>query len=123
MAVDKSLLSGSTSMLLLGLLQEREMYGYEMLETLGERSQNVFSLKAGTLYPLLHTLESQGLVVSEERPVIGERVRKYYRITPKGSKALTDKKSEWSTFTAAVNRVIEGHAMEGGARCAKACGA
>ena len=58
--LDKSLLSGSTTLLLLQLLSEREMYGYEMIETLRDRSQNVFELKAGTLYPLLHGLEEKG---------------------------------------------------------------
>ena len=60
MAVEKSLLSGSTAMLILKLLEEKEMYGYEMIETLRERSENVFELKAGTLYPLLHSLEENG---------------------------------------------------------------
>ena len=59
MAVDKSLVSGSTGMLLLKLLSEKDMYGYEMIETLRERSQNVFELKAGTLYPLLHAMEEE----------------------------------------------------------------
>ena len=59
---DKSLLSGSTTLLLLQLLSEREMYGYEMIETLRDRSQNVFELKAGTLYPLLHGLEEKGFL-------------------------------------------------------------
>ena len=57
MSVDKTLLSGSTAMLLLKLLSEKDMYGYEMIETLRQRSQNVFELKAGTLYPLLHQME------------------------------------------------------------------
>ena len=48
MAVDKSLVSGSTSMLILKLLSEKDMYGYEMIETLREKSENVFELKAGT---------------------------------------------------------------------------
>ena len=60
MPIDKSLLSGSTTMLLLKLLSEKDMYGYEMIETLQKRSQNVFVLKAGTLYPLLHSLEEKG---------------------------------------------------------------
>ena len=67
MAVDKSLLSGSNSMLLMKLLEEKDMYGYEMIETLRERSMNVFSLKAGTLYPILHKLEEQGYVETYER--------------------------------------------------------
>ena len=54
MAIDKMLIAGSTGMMLLKLLSEKDMYGYEMIETLRERSQNVFELKAGTLYPLLH---------------------------------------------------------------------
>lgn len=56
MAIDKSLMAGSLSMLILKLLSEKDMYGYEMIDTLRSRSQNVFELKAGTLYPLLHGL-------------------------------------------------------------------
>ena len=51
MAIDKSLVSGSTSMLILRLLEEKDMYGYEMIEELRRKSENVFELKAGTLYP------------------------------------------------------------------------
>ena len=51
-------------MMLLKLLSEKDMYGYEMIETLRQRSQNVFELKAGTLYPLLHNLEAKGYLSS-----------------------------------------------------------
>ncbi len=51
MAVDKSLVSGSTTMLVLKLLEEKDMYGYEMIDTLRGKSKNVFELKAGTLLP------------------------------------------------------------------------
>ena len=61
MAVDRSLVSGSTTMLLLKLLSEKDMYGYEMIETLREKSQNVFELKAGTLYPLLHGMKIRNI--------------------------------------------------------------
>ena len=54
MAIDRSLVSGSMGMLILRLLSEKDMYGYEMIDTLKKRSENVFELKAGTLYPLLH---------------------------------------------------------------------
>ena len=64
MAIDKSLISGSTSMLLLRLLEEQDMYGYEMIETLQKKSNNVFVLKAGTLYPLLHALEGKNYLTS-----------------------------------------------------------
>ena len=59
MAIDRSLVSGSMGMLILRLLSEKDMYGYEMIDTLKKRSENVFELKAGTLYPLLHGLEEK----------------------------------------------------------------
>ena len=105
MSIDKSLLSGSTAMLLLKLLSGRDMYGYEMIETLRERSQNVFELKAGTLYPLLHSLEAKGLLAVYEKEVTG-KVRKYYSITKQGRKHLSEKQEEWNTYTRAVVNVL-----------------
>ena len=67
MAIDRSLVSGSTSMLILKLLEGKDMYGYEMIEALREKSNNVFELKAGTLYPLLHGMEEKGYLGSYGR--------------------------------------------------------
>ena len=105
MAIDKMLIAGSTSMMLLKLLSEKDMYGYEMIETLRERSQNVFELKAGTLYPLLHSLESKGLVTSYEEEAVG-KMRKYYHITKNGKKVLKDKTEEWTLYRDAVTNVL-----------------
>lgn len=105
MAIDRSLSSGSTPMLLLKLLSEKDMYGYEMIETLRERSQNVFEMKAGTLYPLLHTLEEKGLLTVYEQEVNG-KVRKYYSITKEGRKTLEQKQEEWKEYSQAVANVL-----------------
>lgn len=105
MAVDKSLISGSTSMLLLRLLSEKDMYGYEMIETLRARSENVFELKAGTLYPLLHQMEGKALLTSYEEESAG-KARKYYSITKEGRKQLIQKEAEWKTYSSAVTRVL-----------------
>ena len=59
MPVDKALLSGSTAMLILSIIENEDMYGYQMIETLREKSNNIFDFKAGTLYPLLHSLEEK----------------------------------------------------------------
>ena len=59
MAIERALVSGSMAMLVMKLLSEKDMYGYEMIDTLRQKSQNVFELKAGTLYPLLHSLEEK----------------------------------------------------------------
>ena len=105
MAVDKSLVSGSTMMLILKLLEEKDMYGYEMIETLESRSNHVFELKAGTLYPLLHTLESRNYLTSYESEVSG-KIRKYYSITKEGKKFLAHKKQEWQEYAQAVGSVL-----------------
>ncbi len=105
MAIDKSLISGSTSMLLLRLLEEKDMYGYEMIETLESRSNQVFRLKAGTLYPLLHQLEDKNYLNSYEKDVKG-KTRKYYRITKEGIRYLKARKEEWQEYTQAVVNVL-----------------
>ncbi len=105
MAVDKSLLSGSMTLLLLKLLEEKDMYGYEMIETLRERSNNVFELKAGTLYPLLHGMEKSQLLKSYEEEYLG-KTRKYYSITKEGKKTLEKKKAEWNEYRTAMSGVL-----------------
>ncbi len=110
MGIDRNLMSGSTGMLLLKLLSEKDMYGYEMIESLRERSQNVFELKAGTLYPLLHSLEEKHWLESYDMEAAG-KVRKYYHITKEGLRALQEKKRERETYAKAVSDLL---AMEGG---------
>lgn len=105
MAVEKSLVSGSMTMLLLKLLSEKDMYGYEMIDTLRQRSQNVFELKAGTLYPLLHSLEDKGLLVVYEQEYNG-KIRKYYSLTKQGKKLLEKKTEEWREYSEAVWNVL-----------------
>ncbi len=105
MAVDKTLVSGSMTMLILRLLSEKDMYGYEMIDALRKKSQNVFELKAGTLYPLLHGLEDKGLLTVYESEYAG-KTRKYYRITKEGTKVLEKKMSEWKEYQGAVFNVL-----------------
>lgn len=109
--IDKSLLSGSTTMLLLQLLEEKDMYGYEMIDTLRSRSNNIFELKAGTLYPLLHSLEDKNYLSSYEEESNG-KVRKYYRISKEGKKYLTQKRNEWKEYSDAVSKVLGGNCYE-----------
>lgn len=105
MAIDRTLVSGSMAMMILRLLSEKDMYGYEMIDTLRQRSQNVFELKAGTLYPLLHSLEDKHFLTCYEQEVLG-KTRKYYRITKEGKKHLEEKRSEWQEYSRAVTNVL-----------------
>ena len=105
MKIDKSLISGSMTMLILKLLDEKDMYGYEMIESLRAKSQNVFELKAGTLYPLLHILEEKQFVISYEQEVLG-KVRKYYSITKAGRAHLEEKRTQRQEYSKAVTNVL-----------------
>lgn len=105
MAISKTMVSGSMTMLLLKLLSEKDMYGYEMISTLRQRSQNVFELKAGTLYPLLHTMEEKKLLQSYEQEIQG-KMRKYYSITREGRIMLSEKEAEWREYAGAVTSVL-----------------
>jgi DNA-binding PadR family transcriptional regulator len=105
MALNKNLISGSTTLLILRLLEEKDLYGYEMIELLRQRSKNVFELKAGTLYPLLHSLEVKGFLTSYESEANG-KMRKYYQITKSGRRFLREQKEEWQTYAQAVANVL-----------------
>lgn len=106
MKIEKSLLSGSTPLLVLSLLRDGDKYGYEMVTELAKRSDDTFQLKEGTLYPLLHTLEKNGFVTSYMQSTPSGRERKYYRLTHSGREQLQYKEKEWRVFSEKVNAVL-----------------
>lgn len=106
MKIEKSLLSGSTPMLVLSLLKDGDKYGYEMVSELAKRSDDTFELKEGTLYPLLHTLEKNKWVSSYIKQTPTGRERKYYRLTSQGREQLEYKEKEWKVFSEKVNAVL-----------------
>ena len=107
MSSEKNILSGNTAMLVLKLLESKDMYGYQIIEELSKKSGDVFRLKTGTLYPILHGLENDGMVTSYDETAGNSRVRKYYRLTDKGRSLLAKKESDWAAYTKAVNRIMD----------------
>jgi PadR family transcriptional regulator, regulatory protein PadR len=103
--VNKELLKGSTGMLILSLLDQKEMYGYQLIKELERLSEGTFDLKEGTLYPILHGMETEKWLDSYWEMADG-RKRKYYRITDQGKRQLQEKKREWQFFSGAVDRVL-----------------
>ncbi len=104
--MNQKLLYGSISMLILSVIKNKDMYGYEIVQTLELRAENHFKLKEGTLYPLLHKMESSKYIKSYLETKSG-RQRKYYKITRTGMKELETSKEEWKTYTNFVNGIIE----------------
>lgn len=106
MKINKELLKGSTTVLILSILNRKDMYGYEMIKEIDLRSKGIFSFKEGTLYPILHNLESANYIESYWDDSTGNRKRKYYKITTDGKKLLLEKESEWKLFSETVNNVL-----------------
>ena len=108
MAASKNVFAGNTTMLVLKLLETKDMYGYQIIEELSKKSEDVFRLKTGTLYPILHGLENAGMLVSYDENTDNQRVRKYYKITKQGKGLLEEKKAEWDGYAKAVSLVMDG---------------
>lgn len=105
MKISKELVAGSTPMLVLSVMEKEDMYGYRIIKELEKRSENVFCLKEGTLYPILHALEKNDFLESYWELAEG-RKRKYYHITKKGLKQLAVKKEEFKEYSVSVSRVL-----------------
>ena len=95
-----------THLLVLSLLAGEDMYGYQMVLELSRRSDHTFEMKEGTLYPVLHGLERDGLVEAYQQEAPTGRVRKYYRVTRRGLELLSEKKAEWEQFSHGVDQVL-----------------
>lgn len=111
MSINKELLKGTTTLFILQLLNEGDKYGYQMAKELEKKSDNLFQLKEGTLYPILHGLENADMIEAYWEETESARKRKYYRITEKGKKGLKEKKEEWKTYSEGVMKVIGGGAL------------
>lgn len=108
MEVSQEMIKGTVVPIILKLLSEDRMYGYEIIKTVNERTGNAFQWKEGTIYPWLHRLEGDGLICSQWEVPDSGRKRKYYRITSKGQACLADKIQEWSVFAEAVSILLFG---------------
>jgi len=106
MELDRELLKGSINLLILRLLSQRDMYGYEIIQEASRRSENAFQFKEGTLYPALHQLQRQGYLRAQWKTAENGRKRKYYSLTAKGRKLSEQRQQSWAFFIDAVNAVL-----------------
>ncbi len=107
MAARHELMKVSIDSLLLCLMLQQPMYGYQIIKELEKRSQGYFKFKEGTLYPALHRLEKAGLILGRWQMLPNGRHRRYYHITEKGYQTLVAKRGQWQDFFTAMNLIIE----------------
>jgi PadR family transcriptional regulator, regulatory protein PadR len=103
---DREYLTGTVGVLILSLLVERPMYGYEILREAERRSARQFLMKEGTLYPALHQMERAGLLRAEWRESETGRARKYYTLTAKGRRHAESKRRQWESISAAMRTML-----------------
>jgi PadR family transcriptional regulator PadR len=107
MAERHDLIKSNIDSLLLSLVIEQSMYGYQIIKELENRSQGYFKFKEGTLYPALHRLEKNGLIEGKWQVLPNGQQRKYYKITPKGHDSLAEKRTNWNEYFNAMNLIIQ----------------
>jgi PadR family transcriptional regulator PadR len=102
-------MSGVPELLLLRLLAQREMYGYELVKSIRLVTSEAISLGEGVIYPVLHSLERNGALRAKRKKVDG-RTRVYYAVTAKGRKRLDRLQDEWQRIQSGVSRALESKA-------------
>jgi PadR family transcriptional regulator PadR len=110
MAFDSDLMRATAETIILRLLGERRMYGYEIIKIVNERTDGAFQWKEGTLYPCLHRLEGAGIIASAWQEGDTGKPRKYYHLTRKGHAAARAKAEEWQAFSGAMDALMIGAA-------------
>jgi transcriptional regulator len=104
-ALARELKRGSTELLILALLEERDRHGYELARLIDDRSRGAISFHAASLYPTLYRMEDKDLIEGRWVEKAGQRRRRYYKLTPAGKKTLASQRSVWDSFFDALNRV------------------
>jgi PadR family transcriptional regulator, regulatory protein PadR len=106
--LQRGLIKGITPMLVLAVINDGELYGYEIVQTLRDQSSGAFEPSEGSLYPILHRLELEGHLVATWRASEKGPPRRYYRLTPKGQGLLAESTAEWASLVRAVAGVTAG---------------
>lgn len=109
----KALVAASLKPLVLSVLARGPSYGYDIIQQVQALSDGKILWTAGTLYPLLHRLETQGLVQTEWQPSEDGPRRKYYTLTPAGEQAMAQEQQEWMEVHATLLKLWQpGLALE-----------
>jgi PadR family transcriptional regulator PadR len=99
-------LRGVVEPLLLFIIGELPIHGYEIARELERRSEGYFNLTASTLYTALRRLESRGLVSSSWQQISRQK-RRCYELTEKGRQILAEELAQWQKFLGATERIID----------------
>ena len=101
------LVQGTLDMLVLKTLLRGELHGYDIAESIQQRSDDILRVEEGALYPALHRLELKGLLKAEWGVSANNRRAKFYKLTATGRKHLENESANWVRLTGAIAKVME----------------
>lgn len=104
--IERDLKRSSASVLVLALLEEEPLHGYEIGKRIEARSGGKISFNAASLYPLLYRLEERGWIAGQWQQRSGERRRRFYRLTAEGRRTLAGERGLWRSFVTALDNVV-----------------
>jgi len=104
-------LNGVPELVVLSLLARQDMYGYELVKAIQEKTREAFTFGEGCVYPVLHYLEETRLVSSARREV-GGRTRTYYRLSARGQKRLESLTQDWKQVSLGISLALGEHTGE-----------
>ena len=104
----KELMAASSRPLVLSILSERESYGYEIIRRIKELSGGEIAWTEGMLYPVLHRLERERLIIGRWVVADSGRKRKYYRVSVVGKRRLVTERQQWDTVDALLRNLWGG---------------
>jgi len=96
---------GSADLLILALVEERALHGYDLARRIEARSRGTLRFTLASLYETLYRLEQRGLLQARWIEKSGQRRRRYYRITAAGRRVLASQRADWGRFLAALAAV------------------
>ena len=102
----RNLAAGTYDLIALDILRDGPSYGYGIRKRIFARSKSTLNWQDGTIYPVLRHLEKQGFVTSHWQGPKDGRQRCYYRLTPRGHRVWQKQRRQWSTFSCAVNTLL-----------------
>ena len=106
--LSKRALDGNVETIILSELLGGPSYGYALVHSINEKHQGLLTLGEGTIYPVLYRMEEKGLLLAEVRKTAAGRDRKYYRVSPRGRKTLTENMRQWDAMAKVMQKIRDG---------------
>ena len=104
---DREKKKASAELLVLAILEDGPLHGYEIAKRIERRSEGVLCFHVASLYTLLYRLERRGQISGRWLEKAGQRRRRHYRLTPQGRKVLAEHRKQWREFVRAIDRVAQ----------------